>query len=417
MTDKPTDPSSSPYQAWEGSSVFVNQGRHWSSTFIWLSTSLFGFSLLWAFTAKVDQTISVRGKLNPLQSTRVIEAPSSGVVSNVFVSEGDSVSIGSEIIELHSDSITSRLIAINDTIDILQFEISTLELIIQSSTSDSALKLLNALPIPSSSSEVSSSRLVSARDQSLQILAQLNQLSNRLESKNQSLRLQTRIADDLKPLFEGGGLARNSYLQQLNTLQELKSSILTLQEEKSRILGSASSRLNDLNKQLINLNSELVRFQELLRNQTVFSPTNGTVFDLRVSPASVVGNQEVLLKIVPSGPLSASLKIPNSDIGFVKPGQAVSIAVDSFPSGEFGYIPGVLESIGSDALPPDSSSSIVYFPAVVSLKNQTAVSGSNTLNLQSGMSVSANIRLRARPAISIVTDLFTRQLEGVKTFR
>ena len=33
------------------------------------------------------------------------------------------------------------------------------------------------------------------------------------------------------------------------------------------------------------------------------------------------------------------------------------------------------------------------------------------------MAVSANIKLRSRPVISIVTDMFTKQLEGVKQFR
>ena len=40
-----------------------------------------------------------------------------------------------------------------------------------------------------------------------------------------------------------------------------------------------------------------------------------------------------------------------------------------------------------------------------------------SLNLQSGMGVSANIKLRSRPVISIISDLFTKQLEGVKRFR
>ena len=39
------------------------------------------------------------------------------------------------------------------------------------------------------------------------------------------------------------------------------------------------------------------------------------------------------------------------------------------------------------------------------------------LNLQSGMGVSANIKLRSRPVISIISDLFTKQMDGVKRFR
>ena len=45
------------------------------------------------------------------------------------------------------------------------------------------------------------------------------------------------------------------------------------------------------------------------------------------------------------------------------------------------------------------------------------MSGDQLLNLQSGMSVTANIKLRARPVISILSDLFVKQLDGVKRFR
>ena len=50
---------------WEGSSAYVEQGRHWSSALIWLCSVLFGGSLLWAFTARIDQTVTVRGRLEP----------------------------------------------------------------------------------------------------------------------------------------------------------------------------------------------------------------------------------------------------------------------------------------------------------------------------------------------------------------
>ena len=50
---------------WEGSSAVVEQGRHWSSALIWIACVLFGSTLIWAFTAKLDQTITVRGRLVP----------------------------------------------------------------------------------------------------------------------------------------------------------------------------------------------------------------------------------------------------------------------------------------------------------------------------------------------------------------
>ena len=39
--------------------------------------------MIWAFTAKIDQTVTVRGRLEPSGSVREVESPSGGVVSKV----------------------------------------------------------------------------------------------------------------------------------------------------------------------------------------------------------------------------------------------------------------------------------------------------------------------------------------------
>ena len=147
------------------------------------------------------------------------------------------------------------------------------------------------------------------------------------------------------------------------------------------------------------------------------APIDGKVFDAKVSPQMVVNGDQTVLKLVPARRLQAKVEISDSDIGFVKVGLPVSVSVDSFPSGEFGYIKGTLIKLGLDALPPDPQSPQYRFPGTVSLKEQTVLSGDQELNLQSGMGVSANIKLRSRPVISIVSDLFTKQLDGVKRFR
>ena len=175
--------------------------------------------------------------------------------------------------------------------------------------------------------------------------------------------------------------------------------------------------MNGINRQIISLQSQLTSIDEQLSNRIIVAPITGQVFDFKSPVSSVVSTQSSLLKIVPSDNLQAKVKISNRDVGFIKVGQDVSVSVDSFPSGEFGYIKGQLLSLGSDSLPPDQESPIVYFPATVSLSQQRVISGEDDLNLQSGMGITANIKLRSRPAISILTDIFTRQMEGIKRFR
>ena len=402
-------------QLWEGSSTFVNQGRHWSSALIWITATLFGSTVLWAFTSKIDQTISVRGRLQPTGSVKEIESPSNGVVSKVFVSDGDLVKSGDPLLRVEARGLISRAKAIEQSIKLLRLEASALDAII-ASDGDPA-KFEDLPPLPQVKDHDLENKMLAARNQTRQIRSQLEQLSARTASRQESLRLKTQIAEDLRPLYESGAMSRNAYLGQLNSLQELNAEIATLHGERSRIIGSTTAQLNGINRQQITLRSQLTAAQEEISNRTILAPKAGTIFDLKVGPYSVVTNSEILLKIVPSNQLQALIEIPNRDIGFVKVGQSVSVAVDSFPSGEFGYVKGTLLSLGSDSLPPDRDSPQVYFPATVALKEQIVQSGDQRLNLQSGMGLTANIKLRSRPAITIITDIFTRQAEGVKRFR
>ncbi|MDA7623143.1 HlyD family efflux transporter periplasmic adaptor subunit, partial [bacterium] len=232
-----------------------------------------------------------------------------------------------------------------------------------------------------------------------------------------TLALQEMIARDVKPLYESGAMARNQYLSQLNQVQETRSQVASLDEERTRVIGQAASQLNQVDRQLLTLNAELVGIVENIDYRTVKAPIDGRVFSSEVSPYSVINANQVVLKLVPENQLEAKVSINNSDIGFVKIGMPVAVSVNSFPAGEFGYIDGTLSSIGLDVLKPDQESPAYRFPAQISLKQQSVLSGDKELNLQSGMSVTAAIKLRSRPVISIVTDLFVKQLDGLKRFR
>ena len=415
MTDTKSKNLPSGLQVWEGSSAFVEQGRHWSSALIWLSAALFGGVVVWSFTARLDQTITVRGRLQPSGNVQEIDSPSSGVVRQVFVKEGDVVRAGAPLMTVEALGLVSRRKALQETIRLLTLQAESLQSIIASEGDPRRLGPMPALPLITDPELAS--MLMTARNQTVQLRTQLEQLDTRLRSRQESLRLQKRIAADIRPLYEGGGMARNTYLTQLNQLQEITADVATLKGELGKVVGSANAQLNDVNKQQINLRSELVAINEAISNRTIHAPVGGVVFDTKVAPLSVVNTSQPLLKIVPENRLQADVQIPNSDIGFVKVGMPATVAVDSFPSGEFGYIQGELSRLGSDALPPDQANAQYRFPAVITLKQQRVEAGVQKLNLQSGMGVTANIKLRSRPAISILTDIFTRQLEGVKRFR
>ena len=128
------------------------------------------------------------------------------------------------------------------------------------------------------------------------------------------------------------------------------------------------------------------------------------------------------MRIVPDGGgLKAKVFLHNSELGFIKNDMAVKLAVSSFPPGEYGYLKGRVKNIGADALEStDQQSSdrqrANTFPLTIELTdNQDKAAILDRLS--PGMQVSANIILRQRPVITLLTDVFTKGSESLQNSR
>lgn len=304
----------------------------------------------------------------------------------------------------------------------------------------------------------SSSRISAAQLEVSQVEQQL--LQNRIELEAAIRRYETdqSILEDLTPLFEQGGIAKLQYTRQQQQVLDDQAEVARLREESQRLeyaIAQAQERFTrevavtntDLlnrvaenNKQLAEIDSQLNKTivqneqriadlrgqisqaEQQIRYQTVRAPISGVVFDLQTQTQGVVGSagpSEPVLKIVPSDDLIAKVYITNRDIGFVRPGMDVDVRVDSFPYSEYGDIKGTLVWVGSDALPPDQEElrQTYTFPATIELDQQTLNIRGQEITLQSGMSISTNIKTRKRTILSIFTDLFIRKVESVTTSR
>ena len=122
------------------------------------------------------------------------------------------------------------------------------------------------------------------------------------------------------------------------------------------------------------------------------------------------------MTIVPKGDLRARVFIPNKDIGFVKYGQDVKVRVDAFPFTKYGELIGQVTII-ADALPPNSSYNYYHFPISIELYKSYLELDEMSVPLCNGMSVTANLKLRDKPVISLISDIFVDQTESVKSIR
>ena len=146
----------------------------------------------------------------------------------------------------------------------------------------------------------------------------------------------------------------------------------------------------------------------------------GEVFNLSVGTGSVIGSGAEVMRIIPVGGLKAKVFLPNSDLDLLKT-MPVKLAVSSFPPGEYGYLKGIVKSIGADALESTDPQSANRqrantFPMTIALKENEDKSAI-LARLTPGMQVSANIIVRQRPVITLLTDVFTKGSESLQNSR
>lgn len=286
---------------------------------------------------------------------------------------------------------------------------------------------------------------------------QLSQVESQLASAQQTLAIEQNILDSISPLVEEGAIAgiqeqrqqvetlsRRAELDRLlqerrviessiaqaqqqltNTVALSRSDILNRMAENDKRLAEIDSNLTkrivDNDKQIAELEGQLSQTNLTMEYQEIRAPIDGIVFDLQAQAEGYINSNapDPVLKIVPSENLVAQVFITNQDIGFVSEGMIADVRIDSFPFSEFGDIEGEVTWIGSDALPPDQQENrpVYTFPAKVQLDQQYLNVGGRPIDLQSGMSVSVNIKTRKRRVITIFTDLFSRKIESLKTTR
>ncbi|WP_416212168.1 HlyD family efflux transporter periplasmic adaptor subunit [Nostoc sp. DedQUE08] len=319
--------------------------------------------------------------------------------------------------------------------------------------STSGLSIEQKERLVSTSSELDA-RVTAAKLEVEQLSRQLKQTEIKLASTKDTLVMNQGILDNITPLMNDGAISKIQYFKQQEEVRNAQSEIDQLTQEGFRLqsaINQAQAKLQstvaisrkdwltqiaDNNKKISEIDSQLTKAivennkkiaendsqlsqtQMNLQYQSINSPVNGTVFELKAhTPGFVVTSSEPILKIVPDDALIAKVYITNKDIGFVKEGMTVDVRIDSFPFSEFGDVKGKLVWIGSDALPPDQIYPFYRFPAKVRLEQQSISINGRKVLLQSGMSVSGNIKLRERTVMSIFTDMFSSSVESFKFVR
>ena len=346
--------------------VMVRQTSKWGQIFLLSLVSLgaTGFATAWFY--RLDEVVTAQGRLVPQEGGVEVKSPVNGQLSSLLVSNGDHVRAGQPLMRFD--------------VDYAKAEENTL------------------------------SRQLEIERERVKDQKHKNKL--RQETVKRNIELTKQILEKLRPLQKDGAISEIQLLQQANRLETQRDELLQLQTQGEELQNDSLSRIASLKGKLQQVRSQLI-------NEVIKAPIAGTVFDLQPDNNQyVTTNAQTLLKIVPSGMLGGTVNITNQDIGFIRTGQNVKVRVNSFPYTEYGEINGKIQSIGADALPPTRLIPAYHFPVDIKLNRSTLKTKEGAIiPLQSGMTITTNLKLRDRRLIELLSDLFTNRGESLKRLR
>lgn len=358
---------------------FLRPRHFWLQAMVFGLIGSFSFAFLYAFIARTDEVAVVPGELKPAGNVSKVRAASAGIVKDILVDEGKVVKKGDVVLRLDQDvSLAQR------------------------NTLQQQHKLLKA-------------RLVDTQ-QSYE--ARESQLKSESKALGFSLSTQKAIVSKYKPLVEVGAIQEIQYLEQMNRMTAIASEYEQVLSRMEELKTSYFQSTKDIESQIAELNARLVEAETLSSYQIVKAPVSGMIFDLQPNRAGfVVGPSDLLFTVVPIHDLEANLLVTNQYIGFIKPGMPADVRVDAYPFTEYGSIHGRVKTVSSDALSADQSIPVPRFKAVVNLDRQMLTRNGKQFPLKSGQTVSANIVLRQRRVISLLTDIVQRSLDALRSVR
>ncbi len=309
--------------------IILQQPSVWSRAIALGIAGVTAFTVLWASIAKIEEAVPATGQLQPQSQVQPVQAPVGGVVEEIYVKDGQTVTQGDLLVRLDPTAAAAEQKSLEQVRDSLQrqnqfyraqlagsnapstTDAQQLNLppeILSLTVNRAALIAENALYQAQLSGSAegsnltseqrirvqaglmeSQSRTAAAQLEVSQLQQQLSQTQAQLASAKQSLEIDEKIYGDLVPLLEEGGIQRVQVVRQEQQViqsrgevdrlaqeeQRLRYAISQAQQQLSNTMALSStdllSKISENNKQIATIDSELNK--QILANENQLSDT------------------------------------------------------------------------------------------------------------------------------------------------
>jgi HlyD family type I secretion membrane fusion protein len=388
----------------------------------------------WATLTEISGAIVASGQIEVDQNRQVVQHPDGGVVKDIYVEEGDAVSVGDVLISLDPSIEESelsiiqgqvfelmarrgRLTAERDGIGAITFDPRLIE---RAKTDAGIAELMQG------QENLFQARVASNAKQIEQLTKRKSQIANQIDGivaqraavATQLDLIEQELADQQKLLDRG--LAQASRVLALQRSQaELSGDVGDLiakqAESEGRITDldiqieglettrreDAISRLRDQQYRTLELEERAGALIEKLMRMDIRAPVSGIVYGLSVfTPRSVIRPADPVMFLIPQDrPLVITVQVPPIDIDQVYVGQNAVLRFSALDQRTTPELFGKVTKVSPDAFQDDASRMSYYRAEILLNEGETDRLPAN-VTLIPGMPVEAFIRTQDRTPLA-----------------
>jgi hemolysin D len=418
---------------------------------------LFCAALGWAWWGTIDIVASATGKIVPSGRTKVVQPFETGVVRSIRVEDGQVVKAGDVLIELdptvnaaERDHLHNDLIAERLNIARLRAALAGGNDPVADFTppdgADPGLVGIQHQLLLNQVTEHRAKIAALARQQAQKEAGQSTTAAtiHKLETLIPLVQPRVDIRKTLMDKQLGSTLTYFETLQllveqqeelsvQKSRLREGEAAVAAIRETSRQAAAEFRHTLSDelakTEQKANGLAQDLIKAEQKTKLQLLTAPVDGVVQQLAIhTVGGVVTPAQALLVVVPSDSrLEIEAMVSNRDIGFVQPGQAAEIKIDTFNFTRYGLLHGEVLSVSPDAIvrdqPKDRSNDRgpgtqtdtsepkgqeLNYSARISLDRAKMQIDDRTVNLSPGMAVTVEVKTGSRMILSYLLSPLLR---------
>ena len=384
-----------------------------------LLLGLLAAGYFWAEKTQLDLITRGEGRLIAEGQNKLVQSPEGGVITEIFVSEGDVVSNNQLLAVINSTAAEGSLEEIRAKKNSLQAKLVRLRAELTDANKYQLEKDLENFSANVRESQLAlflanrsnlSSRLFSIESERDQLGKSLTTIKEQLSGARKLLVLVTEENKELSPLIAAGALGASEKFRLKRENAQLTSEIQVLEarvveteagylklEAELKALKSGYERdifeeraayINELSE----INTRIPLLEQKLKQTEIRSPSDGIINSLPVSDKeTVIKTGDVVAEIVPStDELIVEAYIDPKDIAKIEVGQQARVSLTAYDAAKYGYLTGVLLKVSADAVYREEKQSYMYAIEVELIDNLIDSKGT-TVPLNPGMIAQVDI--------------------------